>query len=69
MPQVVDRYVGVYGRWTIYEMTRTGTIPHRKIAGRRGLLFPVEELEAWEDGAPVETINLAGGGRVCRPVA
>jgi hypothetical protein len=39
-----------------------------KLAGRRGLLFPLDELEAFEDGASLETVNLGGGGRVCRPV-
>jgi predicted DNA-binding transcriptional regulator AlpA len=68
LPDVVARYAGVYSKWTIYEMTRTGSVPHRKLAGRRGLLFPLDELEAWEDGAPLETLNLVGGGRVCRPI-
>ncbi len=68
LPEVVERLAGVYSKWTIYEMTRTGAIPHRKLPGRRGLLFPLDELEAFEDGAELETVNLPGGGRVCRPV-
>jgi hypothetical protein len=69
LPAVVDRYAGVYSKWTLYELTRTGGIPHRKLPGRRGLLFPVDELEAFEDGAEMETFPIGGGGRVCRPVA
>ena len=68
LPELVERYAGVYSKWTLYELTRTGSIPHRKLPGRRGLLFPVDELEAFEDGAELETLNLAGGGRVCRPL-
>ena len=68
LPEVVERYAGVYSKWTIYELTRTAAIPHRKLPGRRGLLFPLDELEAFEDGAELETVKLAGGGRVCRPI-
>jgi len=35
LPEVVERYAGVWSKWTIYEMSRTGTIPHRKLSGRR----------------------------------
>jgi hypothetical protein len=69
LPDVVERYRDVWSKWTVYEMTRTGSIPHRKLPGRRGLIFPLDELEAWEDGASLETLNLAAGGRVCRPVS
>jgi hypothetical protein len=68
LPEVVDRYAGVYSKWTVYEMTRTGQVPHRKLPGRRGLLFPLDELEEWEDGAVLETLGVGGGGRVCRPI-
>jgi predicted DNA-binding transcriptional regulator AlpA len=53
--------------WSVYDRSRTGAIPHRKPPGMRRLLFLEEELQAWEDGAELETLNLAGGGRVCRP--
>jgi hypothetical protein len=69
LPDVVDRYAGVFSRWTLYDMTRRGAIPHRKLVGRRGLLFPLDELELWEDGAELETLKLAGEGRVVRPVS
>jgi hypothetical protein len=69
LPQVVDRYAGVWSKWTLYELTRTGQIPHRKLPGRRELLFPLADLEAFEDGAPLETVKLPDGGRIVRPVA
>jgi hypothetical protein len=65
---VLERYAGVFSRWTVYEMTRTGTIPHRKHAGRRELVFLPDELDAWDDGASLETFNVGAGGRVCRPI-
>jgi excisionase family DNA binding protein len=51
---------------TIHELTRREEIPHRKI-GRR-CLFRVDELVAWENGAPLETVHLDRGGRVVRPL-
>src|SRR6266536_348864 len=65
LPGVVERYAGTWSKWQLYEWTRTGRIPHRKLPGRRELIFPLDELEAFEDGAPLET--LPDGGRVCRP--
>jgi hypothetical protein len=69
LPQVVERYAGVWSKWQLYEWTRTGAIPHRKLPGRRELIFPLAELEAFEDGAPLEAVKLPNGGRVCRPVS
>lgn len=71
MPDVVERYAGVWSRWSLYEMVRRqpSEIPHRKPAGRRELIFPIDELEAWEDGAALETFHGPDGGRVCRPRA
>jgi hypothetical protein len=68
MRQVVERYAGVWSAWTLYEWTRTGRIPHRKLPGRRELIFPLDELQAFEDGAPLETLALPDGGRSCRPI-
>jgi hypothetical protein len=68
MPQVVERYAGAFSRYTLYELTRTGRVPHRKLPGCRGLLFPLDELERWEDGAQLEHVQLPDGGRVVRPV-
>jgi excisionase family DNA binding protein len=54
-------------RRTVHELTRLREIPHRRLSGSRRCLFRVEELEAWENGADLELVELAGGGRVVRP--
>jgi excisionase family DNA binding protein len=54
---------------TIHELTRTNAIPHRRLPGSRRCLFRVDELEAWENGSPLEVVELAGGGRVVAPRA
>lgn len=69
LDDVVERYVGVWSRWQMYELTRLGQIPHRKLPGRRELLFVLADLEAWEDGAALEVRKLPNGGRIVRPVA
>ena len=51
----------------VYEWTRTGMIPHRKLPGRRRPLFPLIELKAFENGAELEKIKLGGGSRIRRP--
>jgi excisionase family DNA binding protein len=50
---------------TVHELTRTRAIPHRRF-GRR-CLFVESELRAWLDGAELEVVDLAGGGRCVRP--
>ena len=52
---------------TIHELTRTLAIPHRRLPGGRRCLFRLDELEAWESGAPLEVIQTPRGGRVVRP--
>jgi excisionase family DNA binding protein len=52
---------------TIRERTRTGTIPHRRLPGQRRCLFLPRELDVWLDGAELDVVELAGGGRVVRP--
>lgn len=52
---------------TIHELTRTNSIPHRRLPGTRRCLFRPEELEAWENGSPLEVTTLPGGGRVVTP--
>lgn len=52
---------------TIHELTRTRAIPHRRLPGGRRCLFREDELEAWEQGAPLEILETPGGGRVVRP--
>ena len=51
---------------TVHELTRSRTIPHRRLAGIRRCLFLEHELQLWLDGAALETIELAGGGRIVR---
>lgn len=67
LPQVVERYAGVWSKWTLYELVRRGEFPHRKLPGRRELLFPLADLEAFENGAELEVVKLPRGGRICRP--
>jgi excisionase family DNA binding protein len=68
MPEVVDRYAGVWSKWTIYEWVRQGSIPHVKLPGRRELLFRLDDLEAYETGeVELDTVKLPQGGRLCRP--
>ena len=51
----------------VHELARLNRIPLRRLTGCRRLLFPEDELQAWEDGAELELLELAGGGRVVRP--
>jgi excisionase family DNA binding protein len=52
---------------TIHELARQGArIPHRRIGGTRRLLFLEAELHAWVDGAELEHVATANGGRVVR---
>ena len=70
VPQVVERYAGVWSRWQIYEHVRRGLLPHSKLPGRRELLFRLDDLERYEAGeVELETIKLPGGGRLCRPIS
>jgi excisionase family DNA binding protein len=52
---------------TVHELTRTSSIPHRRLAGSRRCLFRVDELEAWENGSALEAIDLPRGGRLVTP--
>jgi excisionase family DNA binding protein len=52
---------------TVHELTRTNSIPHRRLPGSRRCLFRIDELESWEDGAPLRVIVLPRGGRVVAP--
>jgi excisionase family DNA binding protein len=54
-------------RRTVHELTRTCSIPHRRLPGGRRCLFRQDELEAWEEGAALEVIETGRGGRVVRP--
>lgn len=64
-------------RWRLsraqtYELTRLNRVPLVQTPGRRSVLIPVDQLEAYEAGAVelevVETRNALGRGRVVRPV-
>jgi excisionase family DNA binding protein len=52
---------------TVHELTRVNQIPHRRLAGSRRCLLRTDELEAWENGASLKTLDLANGGRIVRP--
>jgi excisionase family DNA binding protein len=54
---------------TVHDLTRLGLIPHRRLPGSRRCLFRIDELEAWEDGARLETVDLGAAARVVRPSA
>lgn len=56
-------------RSTVQEWLGQGRIPHRKMPGTRRCLVPVKDFQAWLDGAELEMIPLAAGGRIVRPVA
>lgn len=47
--------------------TTRGAIPHRRGAGCRGNLFVRDELDAWLNGAELETVVTPSGGRIVRP--
>jgi len=53
---------------TVHELARRNAIPLRRLPGCRRLLFPAEHLTQWENGAPLEIVQLGRGGRVVRPV-
>jgi hypothetical protein len=68
MAQLVDRYAGVWSRWSLYEHVRHERLPHLKLPGRRDLLFSLADLERYEAGeVELETVRLPNGGRICRP--
>jgi excisionase family DNA binding protein len=52
---------------TVRELTRTGSVPHRKTPGGRRCLFLPDELDAWMLGAELDVQELPRGGRVVRP--
>lgn len=54
---------------TVQEKCVRGLIPNRRLPGTRRCLIPRSDLQAWLDGAELETVRLARGGRICRPKA
>lgn len=63
----VATYLGVSKR-TIHARMTAGRIPHRILPYGRAALFVPDEINAYVDGAALETIELEGGGRIVRPV-
>ena len=60
-------YIGRSPR-VVHELTRQERIPHRRINGVRGYVFRASDLDAWLEGAQLETVELADG-LIVRPVA
>lgn len=52
---------------TVQAKAGRNAIPHRKVAGCRRLMFIEHEIDAWVEGAELECIPLARGGRIVRP--
>lgn len=69
LADVEERYAGAWSRWQLYELARTSRIPHRRPAGTRRLLFLESDLDAWDDGAPLDVRRLPRGGRVVLPTS
>jgi hypothetical protein len=67
---VVDDVMRRYGvaRRTVHEWTRLGLVPHRVLPGTRRVLFEEEVLQAFDEGAELERVDLPNGGRIVRPV-
>jgi excisionase family DNA binding protein len=56
-------------RSTVQEQMTRCLLPHRRLPGTRRCIVPRRDFEAWLDGAELETVKLARGGRVVRPIA
>src|SRR3954463_11583878 len=52
---------------TIHELTRTNSLPHRRLPGTRRCLFRPEGHEAWENRTPLEVTPAPGGCLVVTP--
>ncbi len=62
---VAERYG--YSSWQVYERARRNLLPCRKHPGGSRLLFLETDLDAFDDGAPLEVTRLARGGKVVKP--
>lgn len=65
----LSRLLGVSTR-TIHELTRKRSIPCRRIAGTRRILFDSEEIADWVDAGgavDLEVIEGRDGGLVVKP--
>jgi excisionase family DNA binding protein len=68
---LVAKEAAEYCRMTLrslHERTANRSIPYRRIAGMRKLLFLREELDAFLEGADLETIEKADGSLIVRPL-
>jgi excisionase family DNA binding protein len=52
----------------VHERTRTRSIPMRKLAATRKILFVRDELFAFMDGADLETLEKADGSIIVKPI-
>ena len=69
---LVAKEAAEYARMTLrslHERTSQRTIPFRKLAGSRRLLFTPDDLDAWLDGAPLEVTEKPDGSIIVRPKA
>jgi hypothetical protein len=53
--------------WGIRDLARRRACPHFRRSNSRRLLFRSDWLDAWDAGAPLEVVELDGGGRIVRP--
>ena len=53
----------------VHERTRTRSLPMRKLAATRKILFVRDELLEWMDGAELETVEKPDGSIIVRPIA
>jgi excisionase family DNA binding protein len=69
--QVASRY-GL-SPWTIRAKARNGQLPHLRHSGAKSFLFPLEWLDAFDEGAPLEVVRTRAprrgvpAARVVRP--
>ena len=54
---------------TVHEMTRQRRIPFRRPPYTRRCLFNLAEIEAWMNGAKLETEKFEGNGLAVRPAS
>jgi hypothetical protein len=50
------------------DKTRKNLIPFTLRPGWKGCMFLPEHLDAWDDGAALEVVELPDGGKLVRPV-
>ena len=61
-PEVAERYRTSVK--AIHDRTRTNRIPYLKRAGFRRILFPLVDLEMWDEGAELVLVELPDGRAV-----